>query len=203
MITLPTVIPLSVQDILTNNSTVTITDIGEGASALTCHTELATCCREQDNPSGGALGEWIGPDSNQISESSNTSGFYITRQQSSIILNHGGSSTVGGQYCCVMPRTGGEMTFCVDVQMTSKLIRAMHIYYFKCITTEVVINNSYYKALRQNSECLLFPSATHASGNPTVGHSVAIAMILGTSVIVIVTLVMFLIVRTRQLQEAR
>ena len=99
---------------------VSISHIGEGASALTCHTELTTCCREQDNPSGGALGEWTGPDTNQIPESSTTSGFYVSRQRSSISLNRGGHSTVGGQYCCVIPRTGGEMTFCVQVQMGGK-----------------------------------------------------------------------------------
>ena len=105
-----------------NNSVVSISLIGEGDSALTCHTELITCCREQDNPSGGALGEWIGPDSNQIPESSSTSRFYVTRQQSSISLNHGGNSIVRGQYCCVIPRTGGETTFCVQVQMDGKLM---------------------------------------------------------------------------------
>ena len=116
ILTLPAVIPLSVgTTILTNNSALAVTDIGEGASALTCHTELTTCCREQDNPSGGALGEWIGPDSNQISTNS-TDRFYVTRQQSSISLNHGGNSTVGGLYCCVIPRPGGEMTFCVEVK---------------------------------------------------------------------------------------
>ena len=112
LLTLPAVIPLTMGT--TNNSALAVTDIGEGASALTCHTELTTCCREQDNPSGGALGEWIGPDSNQISTNS-TDRFYVTRQQSSISLNHGGNNTVGGQYCCVIPRTGGEMTFCVQV----------------------------------------------------------------------------------------
>ena len=92
--TLLAVIPLSMgSTILTNNSALAVTDIGEGTSALTCHTELTTCCREQDNPSGGALGEWIGPDSNQISTNS-TDRFYVTRQQSSISLNRGGSSTV-------------------------------------------------------------------------------------------------------------
>ena len=106
--------------IMTNNSALAVSDIGEGASALTCHTELTTCCREQDNPSGGALGEWIGPDSNQISTNS-TDRFYVTRQQSSISLNRGGSSTVEGLYCCVIPRTGGEMTFCVQMSI-GKLI---------------------------------------------------------------------------------
>ena len=115
ILTPPAVIPLSMRGtILTNNSALAITDIREGASALTCHTELTTCCREQDNPSGGALGEWIGPDSNRISNNS-TDKFYVTRQQSSISLNHGGNSTVGGQYCCVIPRTGGLTTLCVQI----------------------------------------------------------------------------------------
>ena len=108
-----------------NNSAVAVSLIGEGASTLSCHTELTTCCREQDNPSGGALGEWRGPDSNQISDSSlSTSEFYVTRQQSSISLNRGGIATVhvGGTYCCVIPRLKGDMTFCVQVQVDGKLI---------------------------------------------------------------------------------
>ena len=112
-----TVIQLSIGDtILTSNSVISVTDIGEGVSALTCHTELTACCREQDNPSGGALGEWIGPDSNQIPESSTTSGFYVSRQQFFISLNRGSNGNFGGQYCCVIPRTGETMTFCVNVQ---------------------------------------------------------------------------------------
>ena len=115
---LSAVIALSIGGtIQTNNSAVNMATIGEGASALTCHTELTTCCREEDNPSGRALGEWIGPDSSRIPESSCTNRFYASRLQSSISLNHGGNNNVEGQYCCVIPRTGGEMTFCVNVQV--------------------------------------------------------------------------------------
>ena len=118
LLMLPAVISLSIGGtILTNNSVYSVTAIGEGTSALTCHTELTICCREQDNPSGGALGEWIGPDSNKIPESSCTDRLYVTRQQSSISLNGGGNNTVGGRYCCMIARTGGEKTFCVNLQI--------------------------------------------------------------------------------------
>ena len=131
ILTLPAVIPLSVGGtILTNNSALAVTDIGEGASALTCHTELTTCCREQDNPSG-ALGEWIGPDSNQISTNS-TDRFYVTRQQSSISLNRGGSNTVEGLYCCVIPRTKGEATLCVNVSTGESIYICLLYTWWNC-----------------------------------------------------------------------
>ena len=50
--------------------------------------------------------------------------------------------------------------------------------------------------------CFL-PSGTPASNDPTVGHSVAIAVILVVSLAMIVTLVLVLIISRRQLQEAR
>ena len=141
--TLFTVTLLSVQAIFnTNNSAVPITLIGEGASALTCHTELTTCCREQDNPSGGTLGKWIGPDLKQIPESSSTSGFYVTRQQSSISLNYGGNSTVGGQYCCVMPQIGEDITFCIQIHG----------------------NYAVHSLIKANSESLCMYISLHSSG---------------------------------------
>ncbi|XP_064386348.1 sushi, von Willebrand factor type A, EGF and pentraxin domain-containing protein 1-like [Halichondria panicea] len=41
--------------VYTNNTALSFSLIGEGSSAFTCHTELSTCCREQDNPNGGGL----------------------------------------------------------------------------------------------------------------------------------------------------
>ncbi len=53
----PAVIVLSIGDtVYTSNTVLLPTDIGEAVgSALSCHTELTTCCRDQDNPTGGAL----------------------------------------------------------------------------------------------------------------------------------------------------
>ena len=118
----PAVIVLSIGGtVYTNNTALSFSLIGEGSSALTCHTELSTCCREQDNPNGGALGGWRGPDGNSIPEARNTcssEGFYVTRGISTISLNrHGTETNAGGVYCCTIPRAGGvTQSFCVDMQ---------------------------------------------------------------------------------------
>ncbi|XP_064386099.1 uncharacterized protein LOC135334748 [Halichondria panicea] len=105
----------------TNNTALSFSLIEEGSSALTCHTELSTCCREQDNLNGGALGGWRGPDGNSIPKASNacsSEGLYVTRGISTISLNLRGTEILaGGVYCCTIPRAGGiTQTFCVNVQ---------------------------------------------------------------------------------------
>ncbi len=114
----PAVIVLSIGGtVYTNNTDLLPADIGEGASALSCHTELTTCCRTQDNPTGETLGDWVGPDGNSLPETSDE-GFYTTRGLRSITLNRLGDATVNqGLYCCRIPRAGNTMqTFCVNVQ---------------------------------------------------------------------------------------
>ncbi len=116
----PAVIVLSTGGtVYTNNTDLLPADIGEGVSALSCHTELTTCCRDQDNPTGEALGDWIGPDRNSVSEISDE-GFYVTRERNSITINYRSntcSTVMGGLYCCRIPRAGGiTRKFCVNVQ---------------------------------------------------------------------------------------
>ncbi|XP_064386326.1 sushi, von Willebrand factor type A, EGF and pentraxin domain-containing protein 1-like [Halichondria panicea] len=108
----------------TNNTALSFSLIGEGSSALTCHTELSTCCREQDNPNGGTLGGWRGPDGVSLPSEADfgataEGGFYVTRGVSTISLNRRGTVTfAGGLYCCTIPRaSGANQTFCVDVQV--------------------------------------------------------------------------------------
>ena len=102
-----------------NNTELQLSDIGKGVSALSCHTELTACCRDQDNPTGEALGDWVGPDGNSLPEK-NDKGFYVTREMRSITLHHNdttGTTVPGGLYCCRIPRTEGLMlTFCVNVR---------------------------------------------------------------------------------------
>ena len=108
------VIPLSSgSSVITNNSALSLADIG--SSALTCRTELITCCRGEDNNGSTALGGWRGPGGN-IPESS-MDGFYVSRGMSSISLNYAeGSSEVAGTYCCQVPRESGtSTTHCVMV----------------------------------------------------------------------------------------
>ncbi len=112
------VVPLSssTMTIISNNTLLSLSTIGEGVSALSCHTELTTCCRDRDNPTGEALGDWVGPDGDSLSETSEE-GFYVTREMSSVSLNLvEGSSVTAGSYCCQVPRSGGGMsTHCIMV----------------------------------------------------------------------------------------
>ena len=104
-------------NVIANNSVLSLAAIGEGSSALTCHTELTTCCRGEDN-NGNALGEWTGPNKASIPDSNaNTDRFYVSRGMSFISLNLAeGSSEVAGTYCCQVPReSGATTTHCVMV----------------------------------------------------------------------------------------
>ncbi len=103
-------------DNIANNSGLSLAAIGEGSSALTCHTELSTCCRWVDNNGSTVLGGWRGPNGVSIPDS-NTNGFYVSRGVSSISLNLAeGSSEVAGTYCCQVPReSGATTTHCVMV----------------------------------------------------------------------------------------
>ncbi len=107
---------ISTITVITNNSKVSLSAIGEGVSSLSCHSELITCCRDQDNPTGEAFGDWVGPDGSSLPETSD-SGFYVTREMSFVSLNLvEGSSVTAGSYCCQVPRSGGGMsTHCIRV----------------------------------------------------------------------------------------
>ncbi len=102
--------------VIVNNSELALSTIGEGVFALSCHTELTTCCRDLDNLTGEALGDWVGPDGNSLPETSEK-GFYVTRNMSSVSLNLvEGSSVTAGSYCCRIPRSGGGIsTHCIIV----------------------------------------------------------------------------------------
>ncbi len=111
------VIPLSRgSSAIANNSALSLAAIGEGSSALTCHTELTTCCKIQDNSGSTALGGWRGPNGDSIPDL-NTDGFYVSRGMSSISLNLAeGSSEPAGTYCCQVPmESGATTTHCVMV----------------------------------------------------------------------------------------
>ncbi len=99
--------------VIANNSVLSLATIR--SSALTCRTELTTCCRGVDN-NGNALGRWRGPNGDGIPDS-NTDGFYVSRCMSSISLNYAeGSSEIAGTYCCQVPReSGATTTHCVTV----------------------------------------------------------------------------------------
>ena len=105
------------------NSKIPISTIKETVeSVLICKTDLTTCCRGKDNPDGSnGFGEWHFPNGTNIIRSQDISDldtdiFYRSRGPSSISLHRRGSvSGPTGSYCCVLPASTGEVTFCVEL----------------------------------------------------------------------------------------
>ena len=111
-------------NITTNNTEVLITDIedglpNEGATTLTCHTDLVACCRGMDHTGQGGLGKWLYPDGTEIPNNGGGQDFYILRNAAQLIrLNRRippGATSPVGLYCCVIPTTIGEMRFCANL----------------------------------------------------------------------------------------
>ena len=119
----PVFVSLGTTNYAVMNSQIAIDTIGETAeSALTCRTDLITCCRGQDNPDGTiGFGQWRFPNGTNVIRiqdlsDSDTDLFYRTRGNRTLILNGRGSvSGPTGSYCCVVPASTGEVTFCVEL----------------------------------------------------------------------------------------
>ena len=110
--------------ITTNNTEVLITDIGEDAYAsLTCHTDLTECCRNSDTGGQGGRGEWYYPDGRVVQNNAGSitvgDGFYRVRNAPQVLrlARRDASNALSptGSYCCVIPTTRGEMTFCAKL----------------------------------------------------------------------------------------
>ena len=86
-----------------NNSVISLTDIGEGSGALYCLTNSTSCCQSADTGSSD-LGQWI------LSNGyvPNSSGFFIERGPSVVLLNHK-ANEMGptGIYTCRVPDASG------------------------------------------------------------------------------------------------
>ena len=118
-------------NITINNTEILITDIGEdvpgGLPSLTCHTDLTECCRNQDTGGQGGRGEWYYPDGRMVQNNADSAaageGFYGVRNAPQLIRLARRSASQQftsalsptGTYCCVIPTTGGEMTFCANL----------------------------------------------------------------------------------------
>ena len=85
-----------------NNSIVTPEDIGEGDDALLCMTNLTACCRCSEM--GNAIGNWYFPNGSRVPCSESESGFFRSRHQMAVHLQHrrGGAE---GIYRCEIPDT--------------------------------------------------------------------------------------------------
>ena len=124
---LPVYLSLGSTNITTNNTNIYVTVDGEhdhedGLSFLTCHTDLTICCRNNDTDGLGELGAWYYPDGSPVLNDTDSQAagedFFIVRDAPQLIhLSHRDSSSPRplGSYCCAIPTTGGEMTFCANI----------------------------------------------------------------------------------------
>ena len=124
MIAITVYLSLGSTNITTNNTEVLITDIGEVYSShpesLTCHTDLAECCRYRDTGVQGGIGAWYYPDGRKLLNSAAAEeDIYFVRNAPQVIRMsrrlESNPLSPTGTYCCAIPTTGGNMTFCAKL----------------------------------------------------------------------------------------
>ena len=127
MIAITVYLSLGSTIITTNNTEVLITDIGEVYSShpesLTCHTDLTECCRYSDTGVQGGIGAWYYPDGRKLlnwydSQAAGEDIYFVRNARQVIRLNRRqGRNPLSptGTYCCAIPTTGGNMTFCAKL----------------------------------------------------------------------------------------
>ena len=103
-----------------NNTEIQVTALGEGANlSLTCNTDLATCCRKSDTGGQSGIGEWYYPDGRMVPNQNAGEGFYRVRNAPQVVRLARRQSTSEisplGSYCCHVPTTQGDMTFCAHI----------------------------------------------------------------------------------------
>ena len=90
----------------TNNSVVTITDIGTGSAALICTTTNLACCLSTDGS------HWYLPDGSAVQRTSTT--YYRTRTVNkgivgTVSLNRNPGATTTGVFHCDIPDASGDL----------------------------------------------------------------------------------------------
>ena len=100
-------------DIIEENGSVKITDIGENDNAVLCMTDRTGCCR---GTFGGA-GEWYFPNNGRVGTMSSDGSFYRNRDQGVVRLNQRDNATMPiGSFCCDIPDTNGtNQRICIMV----------------------------------------------------------------------------------------
>ena len=94
----------------TNNSIVTITEIGTGSAALLCTTTLPGCCFS------GNGGGWFFPNGDEVMRAESLP-YYRTRARNpgALLLNHNPEGTTTGIFRCDIAVTGGTQSLYVGV----------------------------------------------------------------------------------------
>ena len=133
---------LGLKNFTTNNTEVLITRIEEDLPhhlpSLTCHTDLTECCRNSDTGGQGGRGEWYYPDGRVVQNNSASTaageGFYRLRNAPQVVRlarrHDSNPLSPTGSYCCVIPTTGGEMTFCINIGISYREHLAVYVLFF-------------------------------------------------------------------------
>ncbi len=126
----PTVyLSLGSTTIITNNTEISITDIGEDATlpSLICHTDLVACCRRSDTIAE-PIGDWYFPngDAIPVGRSAEPNAlFFVGRNKQVVRLRRRESInplSPTGSYCCTIPTNVGEMTFCANLGESASVL---------------------------------------------------------------------------------
>ena len=154
----PVYLSLGSTTITVNNTEIIMDSIGEdfnrlygfgqhivGAPSLICHTDLTACCRGIDTGGQGPLGEWHYPDGRVVPNQAAGEDFYRVRNAPQLIrLARRDTVRIPtvkptGSYCCVIPTTGGKMTFCASVgKCVTVMTRSVHhhhyLWFYSCMS---------------------------------------------------------------------
>ena len=92
--------------VYTNNSAVSLLEVGEGESALLCKTNRGGCCGTPPN----RFGEFYYPSGIKVPIAKQQQGFYRNRGEKVVRLNRrGGVTSPTGKYRCEIPDANGSM----------------------------------------------------------------------------------------------
>lgn len=113
-------------DMISNNTVLAITDIGDGRSggnAIICSTQLTPCCANSANRHG----DWLYPNGTEVPNSIPRYSFFRTRRDAdnngvlgAALLHRFDTTSASGIYGCVIPGADGmEQTLYVGLYDTS------------------------------------------------------------------------------------
>ena len=115
---------LSLNGRLSNNSEVTVTDIGdriEGGvgGALLCYTDNSQCC--------SSTGRWFKLGGGDVGEQNDTGDFYVSRGLDVIQLHRRNNTFPVGVVCCEVPDSRSRsQTLCINV---GKFVNLLNLRY--------------------------------------------------------------------------
>ena len=140
--------------VLSNNSLVTLDDIGEGDSdALHCTTDNTSCC-QLDSIGQKALGNWFFPNGSRVPSSGIQWDFHRTRHHMAVLLHRrrGGED---GVYRCEIPDKEG-------------IVQTTYIGVYTADTGEWYMYPSSYVAEERNLVYILFTNRKVNTVKPTL-----------------------------------